>query len=44
VGERTKKGMCGGEAVSDYSAIGSVTISFFIGMSQWKRNFPGEEQ
>jgi len=31
----------GGEAVSDYSAVRSVTISFFW-MSQWKENFPGE--
>jgi len=40
-GGRVKKGIGGGEAASDYSAVGSVTISFF-GMSQWKGNFSGE--
>jgi len=38
VGKESRRGVGGGEATSDYSA---VTISFF-GMSQWKGNFPEE--
>jgi len=41
-GEKSQEGVGWGEAASDYSAVGSVTISFFFGMSQWKRNFPVE--
>jgi len=40
-GERAKKGVEGGEAANDYSAIGLVTISFFWNVT-WKRNYRGE--
>jgi len=39
--KRVKKGVDGGEAACDYSAVGSVTITFFWN-SQWKGKFPGE--
>jgi len=40
-GERAKKKVGGGEAVCDYSAVGSIKFPFF-GMSRWKKNLQGE--